>query len=93
MAAEDAEEKLRDSDIAMIDALKMLVEVLVTRNVIKADVVRQIFAHQRDGYIAKRMPNAAVVMEVLRTFAVDPPRDEKSEALRRALEEPPQGTA
>ena len=87
------EDKLRDSDIAVIDALKMIVEILVARGVIKAESVQQIFAHQRDGYIAKQMPNAAVVMEVLRTFVVTPASDEKRQALQRALAEPAQGTA
>ncbi|MFO1185887.1 MAG: hypothetical protein U1E56_14050 [Bauldia sp.] len=87
------DDKLRDTDIALIDALKMILEILVVRGVVKADSVQQIFAHQRDGYIAKEMPNAAVVMEVLRSFAVTPAQSERREALNRALAEPAQGTA
>lgn len=88
-----ADDKLRDTDIAIIDALKMIVEILVARGVITAESVQQIFAHQRDGYIAKEMPNAAVVMEVLRSFAVAPGQTEKRQAVQRALAEPAQGNA
>ena len=88
----DADEKLRDSEIAIIDALKMLIEIMVASGTAKPEGLQRLFAHQRDGYITKNMPNAAVVMEVLRTFA-QPPRATSSEAHRRALEEPPQGSA
>ncbi len=94
MASETKDdEKLRDSEIAIVDALKMLMEVLVATGTVRAEVFQKVFAHQRDGYIAKEMPNAAVIMEVLRGFAVVPPRDDNAEALRRELEKPPQGTA
>jgi hypothetical protein len=92
------DDRLRDSEIAIVDALKMLMEILVATGVVKADVFQRIFAHQRDGYIAKDMPNAAVIMEVLRGFAVPPQQpeaDQKAdeEALRRELDKPPQGSA
>jgi hypothetical protein len=58
------DEKLRDSEIAIIDALKMIAEILVARGLVPADAFRKLFASQRDGYIRKEMANAAVVMEV-----------------------------
>lgn len=87
------EDKLRDSEIAIVDALKMLMEVLVATGTVKAEVFQKLFARQRDGYIAKEMPNAAVIMEVLRGFAQPTPRSEEDEAIRRELEKPPQGSA
>jgi hypothetical protein len=88
------EEKLRDSEIAIIDALKMIVEILVAKGIVPAEGFRRLFASQRDGYIRKDMANAAVVMEVLRTFAIaKPPAEQNDESLRRAMEEPPQGSA
>ena len=86
-------ERLRDSEIAIVDAIKMMMEIMVATGVVKAEVFQRIFAHQRDGYIAKAMPNAAVIMEVLRGFAVSPARDSDREALREALDKPPQGSA
>ena len=87
------DEKLRDSEIAIIDALKMIVEIMVARGIVPAEGFRKIFANQRDGYIRKEMANAAVVMEVLRTFTVARPAEPEREDFRRALDEPPQGSA
>jgi hypothetical protein len=93
MAENGRKDTLRDTDIAFVDALKTLVEALISSNSVTADSLQHMFARQRDGYIAKEMPDAAVVMEVLRTFAAATKRVEPSEAIRRALEEPPQGRA
>jgi hypothetical protein len=89
------DEKLRDSEIAIIDALKMIVEIMVAKGIAPAEGLRKLFAGQRDGYIRKEMANAAVVMEVLRTFTVarQPEPEGGRENLRRALDEPPQGSA
>ncbi len=83
------EERLRDSEIAIVDALKLMMEVLVATGTVKADVFERIFALQRDSYIAKEMPNAAVIMEVLRGFAVKPAAKD-TEALK---DKAPQGSA
>jgi hypothetical protein len=64
--------RLRDSEIAIVDTLKLLMEVLVATGTVKASVFEHIFAQQRDSYITKEMPNAAVIMEVLRGFAAKP---------------------
>lgn len=89
------DEKLRDSEIAIIDALKIIVEIMVAKGIVPAEGLRKLFAGQRDGYIRKEMANAAVVMEVLRTFAVARQTEPEAERenLRRALDEPPQGSA
>jgi hypothetical protein len=87
------DEKLRDSEIAIIDALKMIVEIMVAKGIVPAEGLRKLFANQRDGYIRKEMANAAVVMEVLRTFAVARQPEPERDDLRRALDEPPQGSA
>lgn len=87
-----SDDRLRDSEIAIIDALKMLIEIMVASGIAKPDGLQRLFSHQRDGYITKNMPNAAVVMEVLRSFA-QPPKPVQNDAHRKALEEPPQGSA
>ena len=92
MAEDGKTNALRDTDIAIIDALKLLVEAMVASTVISPDYIERIFSRQRDGYIAKAMPDAAVVMKVLRSFAVASKRNIPSEAIRRALDEP-QGRA
>ena len=92
MADDGKKDALRDTDIAIIDALKLLVEAMVASKVVSPDYVERMFSRQRDGYIAKEMADAAVVMEVLRTFAVASKRNIPSEEMRRAMDEP-QGRA
>ena len=93
-------EKLRDSEIAIVDALKLMMEVLVATDTVKTEVFEQIFAQRRDGYISKEMPNAAVIMEVLRGFAAkpnaetEPAKQDKDVAeLASELDKPHQGSA
>jgi hypothetical protein len=93
MAEDGKKDALRDTDIAIIDALKILVEAMIASGTVSPDYIQRLFSRQRDGYIAKEMPDAAVVMEVLRTFADATRRNTPSEAIRRALDEPPQGRA
>ena len=85
-------ERLRDSEIAIVDALKLMMEVLVATGTVKADVFERIFAQQRDGYINKEMPNAAVIMEVLRGFAAKPEEEAKPD-IENELNKPHQGSA
>jgi len=85
-------ERLRDSEIAIVDAIKLMMEVLVVTGTVKADVFEQIFAQQRDGYINKEMPNAAVIMEVLRGFAARPPGSPDDDG-KGDIDQPPQGNA
>ncbi len=88
------DERLRDSEIAIVDALKVITDVLVASGAVRSGVFELMFAQQRDGYIAKAMPNAAVIMEVLRGFAARPRKDERTEGgLRAELDKPPQGSA
>jgi hypothetical protein len=85
-------EKLRDSEIAVIDALRTLLEILVASGIAKADTLQRLFAQKRDAYIQKDMPDAAVIMDVLKGFA-QPSSPAVSDEHRKALEKPPQGTA
>lgn len=87
------DERLRDSEIAIIDALKMMMEVLVATGTVKASVFETVFAQQRDGYIAKEMPNAAVIMEVLRGFAAKPVTTTPAAPEHSEMDKPPQGSA
>lgn len=88
-----SDDRLRDSEIAIVDVLKVMMEILIVTGTVKADVFERIFAQQRDGYIAKEMPNAAVIMEVLRGFAAKPPGGPASDSLTDQLNKPPQGSA
>ena len=87
------DDRLRDSEIALVDALKLIMEVMVATGTVRASVFEQIFAQQRDSYIAKTMPTAAVIMEVLRGFAAKQPVKPSTPAHRPELDKPPQGSA
>ena len=84
---------LRDSEIALMDAIKSLMEILLHANIATPRAFDHIFTNQRDGYLAKQMPRAAAVMELLRQFATSPEREEHRQTLRQLLAEPPQGSA
>ena len=82
-----------DTEIALIDANKTIMEIIMTIGLAKPPVFHRMLTHQRDQYLQKRMPDAAAVMEVLRRFAIDPKREAHREALRKILTEPPRGSA
>lgn len=84
---------LSDVEIALLDAIKTVMEIIMTTEIAKPIVFARMLGHQRDGYLAKKMPSAAAVMELLRTFAVDPQREAHREALRTILREQPKGSA
>ncbi len=82
-----------DTEIALIDVNKTIMEIIITVGLAKSSVLHRMLTGQRDQYLQKRMPDAAAVMEVLRKFAVDPKREAHREALRKLLTEPPRGSA
>ena len=88
------DDRLRDSEVAIVDAIKLIIEALAATGTVKPLVFEHIFAQQRDAYAAKSMPNAAVIMEVLRGFASRPiPVPSGKAAIRAAMEKPPLGSA
>ncbi len=84
---------LRDSEIALMDAIKTIAEIIMTAGIAKPAIFDRMFAAQRDGYLAKQMPNAAGVVETLRLFCVDPSREAHRQQLNQILGSPPQGEA
>ncbi len=89
------DDRLRDSEVAIVDAIKLIVEALAATGTVKPVVFEHIFAQQRDAYAAKSMANAAVIMEVLRGFASRPVATvpPAQAAIRAAMEKPPLGSA
>ena len=87
------ESKPREIDIAMLRAIKTLIEVMLANGDAQPDGLAKLFEIQRDSYRAEHMPQAAVVMEVLRRFSADPERARSREEWRMILEDPPAGTA
>ena len=81
------QQKLNDAEIALMDAIKSLIEIMLARHVATGAEFDHIFSFQRDGYLKKQMPTAAAVMEMLREFS-----STRSEH-RGLLEKPPAGSA
>lgn len=86
-------DELRDTEIALMDAIKSILEVIMTAGIAKPELFDRMFSHQRDGYLAKGNGSAAGVMELLRAFVSDPTRAAHREGLRKVLTEPPAGSA
>lgn len=85
--------ELRDSEIALMDAIKSLMEIMLTAGIAQPKTFDKLFTNQRDGYLQKHMPAAAAIMEMLRHFAVNPDRQAYRELSRMVRNEPPQGSA
>jgi hypothetical protein len=85
----DDDEKLRDYEIALMDAIKTVFEIIVAKRILPPEVLGEVLAKQRDSYPQDTMPGAIFVMETLRSFVTDPARIQA----RRFHDEPPAGTA
>lgn len=86
-------EPLRDSEIALMDAMKSIIEIILTANIAKPQVFDKLFASQSEQYEKKRMPAAIAVMELLREFVNNPNREKHRQSLRQILQESPKGRA
>jgi hypothetical protein len=89
----DDESDLRDSEIALMDALKSVIEILIAKDIAKPEAIDKLLAGQQNGYVEKRMPSAVVVMGFLRSFVSDPERAAFRSEIRKLLKEPPKGSA
>jgi len=89
----DESNQLRDPEIALMDAIKTVMEIIMTAGIAGPSVFDKMFSHQRNAYLQKRMGEAAGVMELLRKFASDPTREKHRETLRKLLMEEPKGSA
>jgi hypothetical protein len=89
---DDDENTLRDSEVALMDAIKTLCEVFIAKKITTPEALGELFARQSASY-PEAMPKAVFVMDSLRAFALDPARKEARRALERFLQEPPAGSA
>ena len=83
---------LRDSEIALMDALKTAFDLMMYAGV-KPAQIDKLLASQVAQYPAEHMPRAIEVMEGLRTFVQNSGRQSHREHLRQLLGEPPAGSA
>jgi hypothetical protein len=88
----EEEGELRDSEIALMDALKVAFDLMMYAGV-KPAQIDKLLGSLTDQYREKEMPAAAAVIERLRAFVLDPDRERHREQLLRIREEPPAGSA
>jgi hypothetical protein len=92
MNEESDDGKLRDSEIALMDALKTAFEVMLSAGV-KPAVIDKLLASQQEQYPQDAMPRAVYVMSALRVFVNDSDRSKHREQVRRILTDPSAGSA
>jgi hypothetical protein len=91
--SESDDDTLRDSEVALMDAIKTVFEVLIAKGISTPDTLASILSKQSEAYPQTEMPKAVFVMESLRDFVNDPKRKELREQLRQMLQTPPKGSA
>jgi hypothetical protein len=89
---ENDDGNLRDSEVALMDALKTTFDLMMYAGV-KPAQIDKLLASQVVQYSSEQMPRAIWVIEQLRAFVLDSARAEYREHRRRILEEPPAGSA
>ncbi|SRR6266567_7221175 len=84
---------LRDSEVALMDAIKMILEVIVAKGITMPKALEGLLGGQCQSYPQEEMPRAIFVMESLRRFVSDPTRAEHRDQARRIRDELPAGSA
>jgi hypothetical protein len=87
------DDKLREAEIALMDTLKTVFEIMLNAGVSPAQIDK-LLASQQEVYEQEPVMGQAVfVMEGLRGFVRDPKRARHREQVRQILKEPPAGSA
>jgi hypothetical protein len=89
MSDEQDDGYLRDSEVALMDTLKLLIEVIVAKGLAKPATIDEALRQQMIQYPQEAMPRAVYVVEQLRAALNDPARKQ----LRELLARPPEGSA
>jgi hypothetical protein len=87
------DDHLRDAEVALMDAIRTILEVIVAKNISSPETLVKALEHQRQAYSPEDMPRARFVMDLLCATLADPARKDFREQLRRILQEPPAGSA
>jgi hypothetical protein len=83
------EDCLRDSEVALMDAIKTILEIIVAKKILPLKVLDEALANQSAQYPADTMPRAIFVFDDLRRVLNDPQRAR----LRSLFDSPPAGSA
>jgi hypothetical protein len=91
--AERDDGMLRDSEVALMDSIKLLLEILIAKGISKPEVLERAFAHQGSQYPPADMPRAIFVTQCLREFLRDSTAQAPRGQMRSLAEKPPAGSA
>lgn len=84
---------LRDSEIALVDAIKDLIQLLSLFHPDAPSMLRSAFSYQRTEYEEGDLHGAAQVMEMLGKFVGEPASGTQQTLIRRLLQIAPAGSA
>lgn len=85
----DDDHTMSDFEVALMDSIKTVIEVLVAKNIVKPVILDKMLQEQRRAYPEVEMAGALYVVDELRRVLNDPERAR----LRTLLEKPGEGTA
>lgn len=86
-------EKLSDGEIALMDAIKDMIAILVAKNVATQSDFGRLFTHQRQEYLRMRLSGATQVMDSLLEYVREKPRESELQAIHKLLQLAPVGSA
>jgi hypothetical protein len=90
---ENEDHCLRDSEVALMDTLKTVFEIMLNAGVTPAQIDKLLASQQTVYEQEPVMGQAIFVMEGLRAFVRDPARARHREQVQQILKEPPAGSA
>jgi flagellin-specific chaperone FliS len=86
MSHEQDDGYLRDSEVALMDTLKLLIEAIIAKGLSKSATIDEALRQQMIQYPAETMPRAVYIVEQLRATLNDPDRKQLRELLARPSE-------
>jgi hypothetical protein len=86
---ESDDNTLRDCEVALMDTLKLVFEVIVAKGISKPETLTEALSRQMQVYPPDTMPRARWIVEQIQASISDPRRKE----LRALLANPPAGSA
>ncbi|PWU01237.1 MAG: hypothetical protein C5B53_03120 [Candidatus Melainabacteria bacterium] len=84
-----SEDRLSDGEIACIDAIKTILEVIISNRLITPEKLAEAYRFQANAYLLKDMPTASGAMMLLVQFLENQQRN----AARELLNTSPEGEA
>jgi hypothetical protein len=82
-----------EAELALADALVLIMDVLALHGIMKPDALDSVFAFLEKRYRANGLRSSAAMAEYLRDHLAQPSQAAASPQLHPLLDQPPKGTA